>query len=264
MTKTSNGISDNIKPTQSKKKDLFGLSVDDIDCDVLTSEISNAIKTKHQLVINYVNANSIRLIKRDISFKRALKGSDFIHSDGIGIWLSSRLFKGEELKYRFNFTDCAEIVLRDCQLAGWTVFLLGSTNEMLERTLARLKINFPRLRIVGTLNGYDVMKSMTVVDEINKKNPDILWVGMGTPFQELWISENRNRLDPRIIQSVGDLITYLAGRKARGTKFIQKIGFEWFVRFLRHPIKYFNRYIIGIPIFFFLVMKEYFSKKVID
>ncbi len=70
---------------------------------------------------------------------------------------------------------------------------------------------------MGVCNGYDDIKTKDIVSIINEKTPDILWVGMGTPTQELWIYENKNKLNCTVIQSVGDLITYMAGKKNKGT-----------------------------------------------
>ena len=247
-----------VSAVEISKKRLFGFYIDDLDCNMIYAKIYNAIKSKQKLIINYVNTNTIRLTRKNNGIKEALKNADIIHSDGVGFWLGSRLFKGAKLRYRFNFTDCSAKILRDIQLNGWSIFLLGSTDNMLSAALNKLKQDIPGVKIVGVCNGYDDIKTKDIVSIINEKTPDILWIGMGSPAQELWIYENKNKLNCTVIQSVGDLITYMAGRKTRGPVMIQKIGFEWLIRFLRHPIKYFGRYIIGIPVFFFMLMKEYF------
>ena len=90
---------------------------------------------------------------------------------------------------------------------------------------------------------------------INNSNTDILWVGLGTPQQEFWVQENLDRLNCTIINCVGDLYTELAGKRFRGPKILRKNGFEWLFRLLQHPIRYFNRYVIGIPYFLFLVVR---------
>lgn len=249
---------DEIKPafSDNPKKRIFGLQINDVDCNSICDKISNAINSKKRFVINYANANTVRLIKKNLDLKNALLNADLVHSDGFGIWTASHFLKNSKLKYRFNFTDCSYQFLKKCQSNRWSLFILGGSNEMLSLVLEQVKKKFPNLNIIGTLSGYYDLKTNNSVEFINSKTPDILWVGMGTPKQEIWICENKDKLDCKVIQSVGDLITYVAGKKRRGPIIIRKLGLEWFVRFLNHPLKYFNRYIVGIPVFTYLLILE--------
>ncbi len=244
----------------SLKKELFKIPVDNLDYGYLYENIKEAIGSKNKIVINYLNAHTVRLLRKNKSLRTALLGADIIHPDGIGIWFASRILNNSILKLRFNFTDCSLKFLDDCQNEGWSIFLLGSGDEMLKKAVRKLGEKFPRLKIAGTLNGYSGAKMGNPVGLINEKIPDILWVGMGTPKQELWIDKNKDKLNCVVIQSVGDLITFLAEEKTRGPAFIRKLGLEWSVRVLRHPIKYFDRYIVGIPVFFFLLLKQFILK----
>ena len=245
---------------QTEKIVFFDLLIDDINYDKLRTLVYSTIKAKQRLVINYANAYTVVLIQSNKHLKKALQEADILHSDGIGVWLGSKLFKGRDLKNRFNFTDCAVKMLDDFQSWGLSIFLVGSTNDILERALKKVNLAYPKLKVVGSLNGFDDINSVKVLEKINEKKPDILWVGMGTPAQELWIFESKNKLNCGVVQSVGDLITFLAGKKPRGPLIFQRIGLEWLIRFLRHPIRYFNRYIIGVPVFLYLILKEYFTR----
>ncbi len=241
-------------------KKLFNIPVDDLDYNILHSKINEAINSQNQITIKYINANTIRLIGKNSELKQALLNSDIIHPDGIGIWFSSRILKDSKLKTRFNFTDVSIRFLEDCRKSGWSIFLLGSQKNVLKKAVFKLNENYPGIKIVGTLDGYTDIESNESIAAINKKAPDILWVGMGTPKQEIWIEKNKAKLNCRVIQSVGDLITHLAGEKVRGPLFVQKLGFEWLARTLRHPVKYFNRYIVGVPVFVLIVLKQLLVK----
>ena len=239
---------------------FFDLLICDYNCEDFRAKIRETIINKQKLVINYANANTIRLSKKNDDFKMALEKADIIHSDGIGLWLGAKFLKEPGLKYRFNFTDCASKILEDCHICGWTLFLLGSTDIMLAEAESKLTRDLPNLKIVGFHNGYGDLNSEGLIKSINNKAPDILWIGMGSPKQEVWLHKNVDKLNCKIIQTVGDLITHLAGTKVRGPRLIQKFGLGWLIRLLRHPLKYFDRYIIGIPAFFFLLVKEYIAK----
>lgn len=246
----------NFHSIETSKKKIFDLWIDDIDYNSIYYKILNSIKSKKKLVINYANANTVRLTKRNLDLKKALLQADIIHSDGVGIWAASRILKVSTLNYRFNFTDCSIKFLKDCQQNRWSIFLFGATEKVLKIALRKIELKYPGLNVVGALNGYCKLSDNDIVEIINNSKPDILWVGLGTPKQEIWINKNKDLLNCCLIQSVGDLMTFVAEKKIRGPIFIQKLGLEWSIRFLRSPVKYFNRYIIGIPIFSFLLLKQ--------
>lgn len=249
-------MQDKLKPDASVKK-LFDIRVNDLDYKILFETISDSIKHRNRIIINYVNANSVRRLRKNADLKRAITGSDIIHSDGIGIWLASKLFKNSTLINRFNFTDASSVFLEECRKQNWKLFLLGSEDEILKKAVLNLNEKYPGIIISGILNGYVDAELPQTIAEINRTNPDILWVGMGTPKQELWIHKNKDILNCTVIQSVGDLITHLAGEKTRGPVIIQKMGLEWMARLIRHPVRYFDRYLIGIPVFLYLTLFQY-------
>ncbi|MGE5846849.1 MAG: WecB/TagA/CpsF family glycosyltransferase [Ignavibacteria bacterium] len=240
---------------------LSSVKVNFIDYSTAVELINNSISLKKKFVINYANAYSIVLANKDEDLKSALNASDLVHLDGIGIWLAAKiLFKRKPL-CRFNWTDHGNDFLRICAEKKWRIFFLGSTRDVLIKASEKIKRKFPRLQVVGTLNGYEDLNSGTLIEEINSKNPDILYVGMGTPKQEKWIYNNSEKINCKVIQSVGDLFKLFAGEKVRGPEFFRKIGFEWFFRLLSSPKKYTKRYLTGIPVFIGIVIKEYFHRK---
>lgn len=237
------------------------VKVNFIDYSAAVELINNSILLKKKFIINYVNAYSVVLADKDENLKTALNSSDLVHPDGIGIWLAAKiLFKIRPL-HRFNWTDHGDDFLKICGENGWRIFFLGSTRDVLIKASAKIKRKFPQLQLVGTLNGYEDLNSETLIEDINGKNPDILYVGLGTPKQEKWIYNNAEKINCRVIQSVGDLFNLFAGEKVRGPELFRKIGFEWFFRLLSNPKKYFKRYLAGIPVFIGIVIKEYFHRK---
>src|SRR5690606_161879 len=146
--------------------------------------------------------------------------------------------------------------LKECESEGWKIFFLGGTDKILNKAADNLHRLFPNLKLAGYKNGFDDTEKSDLIDQINSAGPDILWVGMGTPKQELWIHENKLKLNCTVIQAVGDFFTFLAGEKKRGPNIFRKLGFEWIVRVIHNPERYFIRYFTGIPKFLLLVLRE--------
>lgn len=236
---------------------LFGIDVSFPGYDMFFNILSNCLNKRERIIVNYCNANTIRLINKNHKFLSILNNSSIVHADGIGIYFAAKWLTKNKIE-RFNWTDYADRFLKECCNNGWSIFFLGSDQITLDKMRQELEVKYPDLKITGLLNGFNDVNNKTV-EIINKTLPDILWVGMSSPKQEEWIYENFSNLNAIIIQSVGGLFDFLAGSRFRGTEFIRKVGLEWLIRVFQHPTKYFNRYILGIPIFFYILVKEKFK-----
>jgi N-acetylglucosaminyldiphosphoundecaprenol N-acetyl-beta-D-mannosaminyltransferase len=238
-----------------------GIRIHCVDFNSITRIVKSSIEQDVKVKIIYANAYSIVVAKKNELFKSSLVSADLVHPDGIGIWLGFKILYRSKSLLKFNWTDCGFDFLKTCEENQWTIFFLGSTNDILMKARENLKKKYPRLKLLGSLNGYESVDSIETIKLINNLNVDILYVGLGTPKQEIWINDNAQKLNCKVIQAVGDLFSLYAEEKKRGPKFFQQVGLEWFFRLLGNPIKYARRYLLGIPHFFIIVIKEYFNKK---
>ena len=116
----------------------------------------------------------------------------------------------------------------------------------------------PGLRIAGCQHGYvDDAETDAVIQRINAAKPDMLFVALGSPRQELWISDTLERLDVRICQAVGGTFDVLAGRVKRSPKLFRALNLEWFYRLVSQPLR--ARRQSALPIFAGRVLKEYLT-----
>lgn len=237
-----------------EKINLFNTSINNIKFEDIIFLTSKSIRNRQKCGIAYVNPHTIRLINSNKILGSALKTFDYLHADGYGINLASKFLLKEKDIIPLNWTDYSHEYLRQCEKNCWKIFFLGSSNHVLGKMIDRLKVVVPDLKISGYLNGYSQLNNETV-KIINESNANILWIGLGSPKQEIWLSTNINKLNINIAQCVGDVFSFIAGNRLRGPKLLRKFGFEWVFRLLQHPIRYFNRYIIGIPYFFAMIIK---------
>lgn len=240
-----------------KEHNIFDIKVNEIDFQELFGIIENAINLKKKIKICYTNPHLVRLSCKEKSLNKVLNNFDINHIDGTGLKIAFRLLDNKVVS-RFNWTDHALTFLSDCEKKEWSIFFLGSDQATVSNTVHKVMEYFPRLKVTGFLNGYDSLND-DAVSIINQSSPDILWVGLGSPKQELWVAKNFEKINCNVIQCVGDIYAHIVGNRLRGPVFLRKLGFEWFFRLIRNPVKYFNRYVIGIPYFFFLILKYKFD-----
>jgi N-acetylglucosaminyldiphosphoundecaprenol N-acetyl-beta-D-mannosaminyltransferase len=113
------------------------------------------------------------------------------------------------------------------------VFFFGASQDDLEKAIEAIKKKFPKLKISGSLNGYDFQenKEINPVSVINNTKAKLLIVALGSPLQEYWISENLKDLkNIRVAVGEGGTMAFLSGTFKRAPKWVQKISLEWLWR----------------------------------
>jgi len=180
-----------------------------------------------------INPEKVYRATRDPGLSSVLDAAHIRICDGIGISLASMLL------YRRRLPRCTgiDLFLRLIHLSaeeGWKIFLLGASPQS-NAGASRVLVNtHPSLRIVGRQDGY-FKNSSEVVEQINESGADLLFVAMGTPRQELWISEQMSRLRTTFCMGVGGSFDVVSGAGKRAPALFRKTGTEWFFRLLVQP-----------------------------
>ena len=206
------------------------------------------------LSVSYANANTINLALKDNQFLNILNDFDVVHTDGIGIYLALKFLKIKNIS-RFTGSDFYEILIKCLIKNNLSCYFFGHNED----TLNRIQSVNPQLKIAGTHKGFDY-DSAEVSGNILQCNPDILIIGLSQPLQEIWVSENKDKFKNKIIFCTGDGIKVFASTKTRGPVILRKIGLEWLIRLIIHPIKYGKRYLIGNPLFLYRIIKLKIAK----
>ncbi len=229
---------------------IFDVPINDLSYADLELAITKSFLEKRQLIIGYCTANKLNLAYSNTSLSMYLSRFDLIHADGVGVLLASKILYGSSgLKHRITGSDFYPLLANEGIKKGWKFFFFGDTEE----TLRKISSKNPLMKIAGALNGYNFETDL-VNKKINESAADILIVGLGSPLQEKWIIDNKEKLNAKIILAIGNGIKIFAGSRIRGPRFLQKLGFEWLVRLITNPTKMWRRYLIGIPQFIFRVI----------
>jgi N-acetylglucosaminyldiphosphoundecaprenol N-acetyl-beta-D-mannosaminyltransferase len=126
------------------------------------------------------------------------------------------------------------------------VFLLGTTQQRLDTLIAVIDQQYPGVSVVGARNGYFTMSEYPeVTRQIRDSRPDLLLVGMPTPFKEIWCEEQRTSLQVPAVLGVGGAFDVVAGFVSRAPKMMQSIGLEWLWRLVMEPRKLWKRYLVS-------------------
>ncbi len=235
---------------------LFGCPIDNLGFDDTVRRIENSIQKRQPIRHCAINAAKIVKIQSDRKLREIVVSSDVISPDGQSIVWASRFLK-KPLPERVTGIDLMQKLLELAANKGYKVFLLGAREEVISRLTEKLKQKLPRLNLVGWRNGYfSTAEEKEIVEEINQKKPDILFVGMSSPKKEYWMSKYQSSLKVSFCMGVGGGFDVLVGKIKRAPRWMQKLGLEWFHRLLQEPTRMWKRYLVTNTLFLFYLLKE--------
>jgi N-acetylglucosaminyldiphosphoundecaprenol N-acetyl-beta-D-mannosaminyltransferase len=212
--------------------EFLGIKVSNRPLKENLSIVEDFIKQGNFHLIVTINGEMLSRAISDKEFLNILRNADLVIPDGIGVVLGARRF-GQRITQRIPGIEFAWELLREAESKNYRVFLLGAKEEVLEVATKKIKESFPNLNIVGTHNGY-FNTDNEVREQINKANPDILFVGMGGIKQEKWIVKNRDLNIPVNI-GIGGSFDVWSGRVKRAPLWVRKMGIEWLYRTVTQP-----------------------------
>jgi N-acetylglucosaminyldiphosphoundecaprenol N-acetyl-beta-D-mannosaminyltransferase len=228
------------------------------DIEIINVSIEDAIGLLAQVIeepwrrshsVYFVNADTVNLASGNQAFRHMLQRGDFLFGDGTGVRWAARFLREVRLRANINGNDLIEPFLTRTAGRGYRYYLLGSTEEIVERAAGAAQERFPGWELAGFHHGYfDAALGRELVARINEARPHLLLVGMGQPLQESWIHQHLHELRVPLCAGIGGLFNYWAGDRARAPMWVRKLGSEWAYILIHQPNKL-GRYVLGNPRF---------------
>lgn len=244
----------------TERKRVFGVPVDVITVEDILEKIDFIIKNeiKHNNIMS-VNAEKIMAAQKNGFLLKCLENAQFLIPDGTGATVALRVIHNIKVE-RIPGADLMHHICGESVKKGYKIFIYGATEDVNKESVEQLKRLYPGINIVGRCNGYVSQKEIPeLIEQINNSGAQILFVALGSPKQELWISENLKKLNVNICQGIGGTLDTIAGAVRRAPYIFQKLGAEWIYRLIRQPRRI--RRHINIWIFIFKVIKVWLIKK---
>jgi N-acetylglucosaminyldiphosphoundecaprenol N-acetyl-beta-D-mannosaminyltransferase len=228
------------------KVSLLGVGVSPIDLPQAVDQIRDWISSREHRYVCLTPAHSIMYGYRRADLRRVYNRSGMTTPDGMAVvWLLRLL--GYRWVARVYGPDLMRAVCERSVQAGWKHFFYGGGPGVPELLAARLAARCPGIQIAGTYSppfrqltpGEDQL----VIEMINRSGADIVWVGIGSPGQHIWMSAHLGKLDAPVMAGVGAAFDYLSGRKRQAPVWVQHCGLEWLFRLASEPGRLWRRYI---------------------
>jgi N-acetylglucosaminyldiphosphoundecaprenol N-acetyl-beta-D-mannosaminyltransferase len=208
-----------------------------------------------------MNAALLCAMRHDAELREACRGGDLVVADGVPVVWTSRL-AGVPLPERVAGVDLMARLLAEGSAHGLSAYFLGARREVVDALVRRCRRDYPGLGVAGFRDGYfGPGDHAGIVAEINRLAPHMLFVGMPSPFKEVWCERHRAALGVPVIMGVGGTFDVLTGYIRRAPRLLQALGMEWFWRLAMEPRKMWKRYLVTNSEYMWRAAREILARR---
>jgi N-acetylglucosaminyldiphosphoundecaprenol N-acetyl-beta-D-mannosaminyltransferase len=207
------------------------------------------------------NASHLCMMRRDPELMASCRAGDLIVADGMSVvWALAAA--GSPVVERVPGIDLMTRLLVDGARHRLRVYFLGARPEVVAALAADCARRYPGLIVAGYRDGYFAAADHpAIIADIRSRTPDMLFVGMPSPFKETWCQRHRDQLNVPVIVGVGGSFDVLAGYVRRAPGWAQALGLEWAWRLLMEPRKLWKRYLTTNTEFVWRAGREVVSRR---
>ncbi|CAA6690758.1 MULTISPECIES: WecB/TagA/CpsF family glycosyltransferase [unclassified Lentimonas] len=243
--------------------EVTGTALSNVNYDSAAARIINWAKANEHRYVCVCNVHSTTTAHWDPSLRRALDESDMNTADGMPlVWMQRRL--GHTDATRVYGPTLMLHTLEQASREKLRVAFYGGHPDRMPTLLKMVREQYPHIEIVATIT--PPFRPLTASEddaytaELIAAKPQITWVGIGCPKQEIWMNAHAHRI-PGVMIGVGAAFDFHANAVEQAPERLQKLGLEWAFRLSREPKRLLRRYLTTNPVFLFKAAKQLLQAK---
>lgn len=236
-------------------KRLFNIEFVNHTFDDFISILKNRLMEEKKTFVITANPISVNTSKENESFKNAMLSADFVTPDGVGILLAAKMLNNRVTERIAGYDVMVRLLLIANEQHS-KIYLYGAHPDVLKLTVKQINQLYPNIKMCGYMDGYSNEQD-DLINQIKTHRPDLIFVALGVPKQEVWIHNHIHTFEKGIFIGVGGSFDVLSGTINRAPTFFQKVGLEWLYRMVSQPSRLTR--LVFVPKFFVHVIKEKFK-----
>ncbi len=231
----------------SEKLRLGYANIDIVDrAEALRRAVSFARQSPCRFVVTPNSDHIVQLEERE-DLRLVYDAAHLVVADGMPLVWASHIL-GKPLPERVTGSELMPSLCAEAARLGLRVYLLGGPPGVAELAKARLEERYPGLLICGTdcpPMGFEKnpQQEMLILQKIQAAAPDVVFVALGAPKQELWMYRAAPQLKSGVLLGIGAALEFCAGTVRRAPVWMQRIGAEWVFRLFQEPRRLAKRYL---------------------
>ena len=236
------------RKVDNKTIDFLGIRIDNLTSQEILDRVDKCITKKKPCQIVGVNVDQALRVIEDPYSHKIFDDAEIVFTDGKPIiWMSKWLKRPIVEK-----VSGPDLMLMLCERAAqrkYKIYLLGCAEGVAANAAKKLEEMYPGLQCVGTYSppfGFekDPVEMEKIITMLRESHADQLFVGMGSPQQDIFIYENMEKYQIPVSYSMGAAIDFIGGSVKRAPKWMSDIGLEWFHRMIQNPKRLVKRYLV--------------------
>lgn len=211
-----------------------------------------------------VSLNTLKIFEfyRNSIVSQVIRSADICSADGVSVVFACRILNNTNID-RIAGIDLAEEIINLCDEKQLSIYLLGASQATLSKLIPKLGESHPNLKIAGYRNGYWLKSEEEgVIRNVAKSGAHVCFIALPSPQKEVLLLEYKDHLAHVFLLPVGGSFDVFVGFKRRAPEIVQKIGMEWFYRFLQEPKRLFKRYLKANSFFLIKLISEFWKKRI--
>jgi N-acetylglucosaminyldiphosphoundecaprenol N-acetyl-beta-D-mannosaminyltransferase len=228
---------------------ILGIPFDHLTLHEAVRRVEEMIASKQPHYLVTANVDFLVQARQDVELRHILTEAELVLCDGTPLVWVSRLL-GHPLPERVAGADVAPLLIEAAARKGYRIFFLGGKPEVTAQAVEKLQRQYPSLNIAGyyspPFHSLLEMDHEEILRWIRPAKPDVLFVSFGCPKAEKWMAMHYRSLGVPVTIGVGATIDFLAGKKKRAPRWMQRSGTEWIFRLFQEPRRLFRRYMTDV------------------
>lgn len=197
--------------------------------------VENRIRNRQPAWACTPNPEIVMACHRDSALAQAIESATLSLPDGVALFWAARRLK-IPLREKITGIDLGEKLIARASEHGHRIFFMGGGEGIADSAATQMIRKYPNFHVAGTQHGYFTEnEEPKIVEAIRSAHPDILFVGLGFPRQEIFLARHSHQMGVPFSLTVGGAFDVWSGRVTRAPRFIQRLGIEWIFRLLQNP-----------------------------
>lgn len=234
------------------KETFLGVPADIVTLEEAVDRVRAMLSQNRPHFLASINPEICVASQQNSSLRATLLAADLGLPDGVGIVLASRL-RGGRLRQRVTGIDFLQALCALAAREGKSVFFFGGADGVAAAAAANMAKQYPGLQVAGTQHGYiKPAEEEAVAVKIAAAAAQIVFVGLGSPRQELFVALHGEATAARVLMVVGGAFDVLSGRLPRAPHLYRRLGAEWLYRLFMEPRRWSR--VLSLPRFLVLAV----------
>lgn len=250
---------------QRDRVPFLGLEFDNLNKEEALARIEEFIAQKTPRKIFTPNVALLIWARKDKFLSDVYNSCDIVTVDGMAIYYALKII-GTPVKESLSASLLFYPLYELSKEKGYKIYMVGAKEEVVQTAKKNLEEQYPGVQIVGAHHGYFDMENppAELIEDIQKQQPDILFIGMSTPYKEKFLEANIEKMNIPVSLGVGGMFDIAAGEAHFAPDWIRKWCLEWLYRLLQEPRRMWRRYLSTNSVFLWLFFQEFIKKRILS